>query len=124
MDIQLDSNWDLDLTTDPSDLTLTSENKSIEQHITQRVWTFQGEWFLDLNLGVAWYQAILKKAFNPIEVDAELITAIAETPGVDFIQTFQTTYDGATRELDVSFEAQIDSELVDFSLQFPVEIAG
>lgn len=117
-DIKLDSNWNLDITTDPSDLQTISGSDAISQHCKQRLWTFRGEWFLDTQLGVGYYQAILKKAYDPVEVESEFLIAIANTPGIESIQSLELDLDLSTRELSLTFEAFTDTDLVDFSTTF------
>ena len=124
MDIKLDSNWDLDLTTNPSDLTLVAGNDAIGQHVKQRLWTFRGEWFLDTNLGIGWFQSILKKAFDPVEVETEFIIGITDTPGIESLNYLDLDLNVSTRQLTVEFEGIANNELVDFSLLFPIVTTG
>lgn len=86
------------------DLVLTSRNDAIRQHIVQRIKTFKGEWFLDADLGVPYYQEILKKNPNIQVVSSIFKNVILETPGVLELNSFDLDYDGPTRKLFVNMQ--------------------
>jgi hypothetical protein len=116
MDLKQDSDGDIFLNVD--DLELTSGLDAKSQHLTQRLRTFLGEWFLDLRRGVAYFQQIMIKNPNPAIVDSVLKKEIINTPGI--IQLTSFDLDIATnRELTLSFRALAEEGEINFSEVIP-----
>lgn len=61
---------------------------NIPQHIKQRLLTILGEWFLDLSIGLPWFDEILGKHQDLSQVEALIKTCITETPGVSELVSF------------------------------------
>jgi hypothetical protein len=95
-----------DLATYNGDLVLVDNADAIQQHLIQRLKLFRGEWFLDLDAGVPYFQDILVKNPNPVLVDGVLKDAILETPGVLELSSFSMTYDSTARTLVVAFQVE------------------
>lgn len=74
-----------------------------------------GEWFLNTEEGVPWFQTILGKGSNPVVVDAVLKNAIASTPGTISIDDFTLDLDDATRELSLEYSATVQNGTVEFN---------
>lgn len=116
-DIKLDDNGDLLL--QETDLVLTTGQEAIEQHLTQRLRTFLGEWFLNNTIGVAYFQQIFKKQLDPILVDSILKKEIIETPGISKLVDFDLDI-SSLRVLTLSFRAQtIAGDVINFSEEIP-----
>ena len=71
--------------------------------------TFEEEWYLDPNLGVPYYQDILKKQADLGEVSNIFFTAITDIPGVVEVLTFEFDYDNTTRNYSLDFAVRVDS---------------
>lgn len=112
-DLHLDSSYDLEVV--ENDLVLTDGQEAIRQHVTQRLKTFLGEWFLDDRIGVPYFQEILKKGPNPTIVDSSLKNQIAGTPGVIDIKEFDLDLDNSSRELSLNFRARTIDGTINFS---------
>jgi hypothetical protein len=112
-DLWLDDEGDLVI--ENGDLVLTTGQEAIKQHILQRLKSYRGEWFLNIEDGVPYFQDILKKNPNPRAVDGALKVAIVETPGVTELTSFDLKYDTLTRGLKLSFSCNTISGSVDFS---------
>lgn len=110
---QLDTDGDLDVT--GNELTLTEEAEAIRQHLQVKFQLFLGEWFLDEDVGVPWFQEILIKQPSFIVVQEILKNVILDTPGVIAITRFQFDFDSSTREASLSFECLTEEGLIDFS---------
>lgn len=103
IDLLLDDEGDLVLT---SDLEFSTGLQAVAQGIRIRIQTFKGEWFLDLDHGVPYYQDLLGQKFNEIKARAAFRTAIITAPGVTELTTLGVTFDRQTRALEVSWEVR------------------
>ena len=112
-DLLLENN---DLKFTNGELTLISGGEEIKQRISERLQLFKGEWFLDTTVGVPYFQSILKK--NPVreEVEAFLVQAIAETPGVEEITQFEASF-GTDRKATVNFRVRANNELLELEIE-------
>lgn len=106
-DIALDEDGDLDVST--GDLRLLSDLDAVVQDVTIRLQFFRGEWFLDLDEGVPYYQEILVKNPRLTAISALFSEAILTTPMVTEVNDLALTYDTATRSLVVSCSLVIDT---------------
>lgn len=115
-DIKLDSDGDIFLNI--NDLELTSGLEAKAQHLAQRLNTFLGEWFLDLRVGVAYFQQILIKNPNSAIVDSVLKKEILNTPGILELTSFDLDI-ATNRELTLSFRAITEEGEINFSEVVP-----
>lgn len=105
MDIKLTSDHDLDITS--GDFTLTeTESESLRQRLVIKLLTFQGEWFLNQNEGIPYYQSILGKNRAKETIDTIFKTAILNTPDVISLDSFQSSIDNRTRAYSLSFRVR------------------
>lgn len=98
------NNNDLILTV--GDLTLVTESDQINQAISQALGMFYGEWFLDNRQGIPYIQQIFVKNPNLDIIQALLLNAIQNVPGVVQITSFAFTYNNANRNLGVTLSVQ------------------
>lgn len=96
---------------DKNDLRIT-QNKTefVSQKIENKLSFFLGEWWLNVDLGLPYFQSIFKK--NP---DLNLINSlyIAEINSIDEIEEileFETTFDTALRIFNVNFKVKISTD--------------
>ncbi|HEX5035075.1 MAG TPA: hypothetical protein VFW62_11390 [bacterium] len=108
----LDENGDLETT--GNRLTLTQGREAIRQHLQVKFRLFLGEWFLDRSLGVPYFEKILLKNPNLVEVSDFLKVYILETPGVTGLESFQFAFDLQGRELRLEFRANTIDGPIDF----------
>ena len=94
-DIVVDNTGDLQMT--------SSDDENLSQKIEQRLSTFSGEWFLDVSMGVPYYERILKKNPNFTDVNSILLSVISTTNGVKDVVKFNVTYDTIERDYKVEF---------------------
>lgn len=88
---------------------------AIQQHILQRLRTFQGEWFLDNTVGIPFFQQILVKNPNIGTVNGLFISEIRNTPGVASLTKYGFVVDTPKRRITASFRALTTSGVVDYS---------
>ncbi len=117
MDIQLNDDWDIEPT--GNDLVLVTGADAIKQHLGQRLKTFYGEWFLNMEIGVPYFQQVLKKNPDPVVVDSIFKREIVNTPGILQLTEFDLNIDNATRTLTLTFKALSSEGEIDFSEVIP-----
>lgn len=78
----------------------------LAQKIKQVLRLVKGEWFLDLNLGVPWFEEILVKGPNLEVVRGIFRTKILEIPGITSVPTLLLQVVRPTRVLIVTFVAK------------------
>lgn len=104
-----------DLAITDGSLTLTSGADAIKQHLKQRLRLVRGEYFLDTDRGVPYYETILVKRPNGNLVEGVLKSVILGTPGVIELLTFILDFDAATRKLTLSFSVRSTDGEIDFN---------
>lgn len=87
-----------------TDLSLSTGLDAIAQGIKVRLLTVRGEWRLNLDSGVPYYEDILGQRFDQTRIHAAIREAILSTPGVRDIISLESSFDGATRTLSVAWE--------------------
>ncbi len=73
------------------------------QAVTTRLRLFKGEWFLNLNSGVPWFQEVFVKPARIPQVEQIIRDTILRTEGVAALTSFNLTFDGNIRRLTISF---------------------
>lgn len=110
--------WDLAL--DPLTHQMTGSIVTGDDEIIQRLWLRLnkelGEWFLNVESGLPWYQdgyGILgAKPSRRNDIDLVLRRCIADTDGVSQILYFRSLYAGGTRAYTVNVKALLSSGAV------------
>lgn len=69
-----------------------------------RIQLFKGEWFLNLDAGVPWFQEILGKKFDRALVRQRLLEQVEKVPGVVAVLSLDIEFDVATRSMSVTFK--------------------
>ena len=83
-----------------------SESPATIQAVATRLRLFKGEWFLNINSGVPWYQRVLIKPARLNEIDRIIRNKILQTEGVKRLTSFDINFDSATRKLSVAFTGE------------------
>lgn len=103
---RLDENHDMTFGRGKRNIAGTAE--AVAQRLRCRLLTIRGEWFLDTDAGVPWYQPddsevypIMGRRPNMQYNEAVLKAAILETDGVQTLDSFSLTFDHATRKLTI-----------------------
>lgn len=81
------------------DLQLTTDEQAIAQRVKQALLLFKGEWFLDRDLGVPYYEDILGLKNGVDTVRAIFVNAIRGVDGVKDLTEFNIEFNDATRTL-------------------------
>jgi hypothetical protein len=111
--LQLDSDGDLLVT--KNNLTFTTGQEAIRQHLQARFRFFSGEWFLDETIGVPYFRDILVKKPVFAVVQQILKDTVLDTHGVTELLSFDFNYDQFTREASLEFKCNSIDGPIDFT---------
>lgn len=89
----------------------------VRQKLQTKLRLFLGEWFLDLNVGVPYFQDILKKQVSTNVIASIFKDVILETPGVIELQEFVLDYDNIARDLKLDFTVRSETGSITINLE-------
>lgn len=84
-----------------------SQQDIVAQRLKITLQTFLGEWFLDLDVGLPYFQQILTKVRSKNSIDAIFQQTILEDAGVVELLSYNSTLSSATRGFDLSFTVRV-----------------
>lgn len=113
--LKLDADGDLDFST--GNLQVLAGAEAIVQGVLVRLQFFKGEWFLDLDAGIPYFQSVLVKNPDPNVLQTIFREAILATPGVLALTSLVLTLDRVTRRLTVAFRISTDVGELDASTE-------
>ena len=120
-DLELDSTRNLVVRN--SDLQFVYDGEAIAQAVGVRLRFFEGEWFLNLETGMPYFQEILVKNPNIALIKSYIRETILDTPGINEVADVTLAFNTATRILSVGFKATTDlGELISENLKVEVEV--
>jgi hypothetical protein len=90
-------------------LTLIDGTEEKAQKLRNRLRMFEGEWFLDVRVGVPWFSVVFVKAPDLEVVKRLLRKVILATPGIVSVTELSVEFDRGTRELEYEFTAVDDT---------------
>lgn len=99
-----------DLVIENNDFILTDSQNVVGQRIKQNLLTFLGEWFLDIEVGLPFFEEILGKGKSLARIESLYIRAIGNTEGVQEITEFDLDYNSSNRKLTVTFSVIDDAD--------------
>ena len=109
MDILLNSNThDVVFTNGVGQETTQELRQTVGQRLKVSLLTYQGEWFLDEDLGVPYYQEILGRPRSKQVIDTIFQKTILDDPDVISL---------------LEFESELDSERL-YTMRFKVNVTG
>lgn len=111
LDIALD-NKAHDLLVKDGDIMLIDNAERVAQQIKIQLWTWLGEWFLDITHGVPYLENILVKSPNMAIVRQILIAQIMNVQDVKSVTRLDLVFDKKNRTLEVDFDANTEYGLV------------
>jgi len=101
-------NDDGDEFADKTGLAMTGDLPGIKQQTTLRLGFFKGEWFLDEERGIPWYEEILVKNPNLIRIREIFREAILSVSGNKELTQMNLLLSSYIRRLDLDFRASTD----------------
>lgn len=97
---------DGDLTLALGDFVFVEGSYRVAQAIETTLRTLRGEWFLNLDFGVPYFQNVLgKKMIEQSDFDSIIKAAIVDIEDVNRILEYESSFDHPGREYSVSFKA-------------------
>ena len=105
-DLLLDN--DHDLVISEFDLAITDDDSRLKQKIKQELLSFKGDWFLDVEQGIPYYQEILGQRNSIEAIRSMFIEALRDIDEIADIKDLELNLDAATRILSIKLEV-IDS---------------
>lgn len=95
---------DGDIVIDPNvGLVFVSGIPGVQQLIRIACLMFLGEWFLNLDAGIGWFDYILGENYDPKQATDALTAAILNVPGVEAIQALTITPNPTTRNVVIDY---------------------
>ena len=88
--------------------TVESESEEIAQRLKIKLSWFKGEWFLDENYGIPYFQEIFVKGIDLDDIDDIYRTQIIQEDGVIDLLSYDSDFNSSTRKLEV--QAKYKSE--------------
>jgi len=104
-DIQLDTTHDIVIASN-GELQMLDGARRVAQQIKVTLLAFLGEWFLDVDFGVPYFESILVKTPRWAAINAILRAKIIDVPGVQRVRRLDLDFNHAARHLSVTFEAE------------------
>lgn len=114
MDLKLDI--ENDLAFEGGELVLISGHEAVGQDITTCLKTGRGEWVLDQNVGIPFFEFIFVKNPNRQVINAIIVEAIESRPGIGKVLNMVYDFNPQTRQLrltDISVQLD-DGEVLDY----------
>lgn len=113
IDIKLDAATN-DIVLVDGDFVFTTGGEAVVQALRIALQTIRGEWFLDLEEGVPYYEgdtvtaeeALLGQVFDETKALSAFREAILAVPGVSDILSLGVAFDGTSRRMTVEFRVR------------------
>jgi hypothetical protein len=84
---------------------VVSDRDQVKQNIKIRLLMIQGEWFLNSQIGLPYFEKILVKNPDFSAIDVMIKATIVDTPEVTGITAYSSMFNKTARRLSVSFQA-------------------
>ena len=108
-----------DLLIEDYDLQIIDGLDQTIQELIIRLKFFLGEWFLDIEAGIPYYQDFFIKAPNQIRIESVLKNEILDTPGIIELTSFETEFEDINRKYFVRFGALADEGEFELEVSLP-----
>lgn len=82
-------------------LVMVGDAEAVGQHAKQRLLTYLGEWFLDADVGVPWFQHVFVRPYDEAIAGGVIKRTILRTPGIREIVLFDMHIVGRNRQIDI-----------------------
>jgi hypothetical protein len=106
-----------DLIFSNGDILLVKGLPAVQQQLSLTLKTFLGEWFLDEQIGVPYFQQIFVKRPSVTLIETVFRSAILACPGIAEIDSLKFTLNRESREGRVDFKARTDwGELIESAI--------
>jgi hypothetical protein len=114
-DLLLNANGDLAIVN--GDLQLTNGTQTLEQRIRRALLTFKGEWFLDEDIGIPYWEEILGQKDSIDAIKDVFIDAILKIEGVQELKDLKIKLNNEERGLEMNFTIlDVDNNLIEIEI--------
>ena len=114
MDLEIS---DGEIVIEAGELQFVTGTDAIAQHVATRMRLFKGEWFLDRNIGVPYFDEVMVKTQDAALIAPIFRRVIEETPGIESVDRLDVELDSTTRTLSIEGEATSADGPVDLSVE-------
>jgi hypothetical protein len=108
-----------DLLIEDYDISFVSGVDQIVQNLAFRLRFFLGEWYLDTEAGIPYYQDFFIKAPNQIRVESVLKQEILNTEGIVDLTAFSSDFNSSLRKFSVIFSASTNEGIINLEVEVP-----
>lgn len=108
-----------DLLIENFDISFVSGIDQIVQNLAFRLRFFQGEWYLDIDAGIPYYEDFFIKAPNQIRIESLLKQEIIDTVGVLELTDFSSDFNSSLRRFSVIFSASTNEGIINLEVEVP-----
>ena len=102
-----------DLVLENYDLALVDGNERVRQQMHIHLLTFQGEWYLNTNFGVPYFENVLGKQIDRALIESVIKAEIMKVADVLEITSFEMEIDASVRSLTVEFSVMTTFGVLD-----------
>ena len=102
-----------DLVIEDNNFVFISGSDRLRQNLLTRLRTYLGEWFLNINMGIPYYQDVFKKGLPLAQITGVFKEAIVTTPGVEELLKFDADYTNNNRNLLIDFQVKYGEETIE-----------
>ena len=86
-------------------ISVNQDAEQVAQKVKTKLLFYQGEWFLDITVGVPYFQQVFVKPALIGTIESLIKSQIINTDGVSKLTSFSSNFDKSTRKMSVSFSA-------------------
>ena len=102
-----------DLVLENYDFALVDGNERVRQQMHIHLLTFQGEWYLNTNFGVPYFENVLGKQIDRALIESVIKAEIMKVADVLEITSFEMEIDASVRSLTVEFSVMTTFGVLD-----------
>lgn len=84
-----------------------TQSEIVAQRLKITLYTFLGEWFLDTDVGVPYFQQVFGKVRSKAAIDTVFQNIIAADPGVVEIREFTSSMSAGDRGYSMTFKVRV-----------------
>ena len=114
MNISMDTNNDIYIL--DGELPLVTGLEETRQLTGQVLGSSLGDWFLDLDIGLPYYQTIFQKATSISDIEGIFLDRITSIPSILSLSKFDIEYEPKTRLINITFTAKTTDGILIFNL--------
>ena len=87
-------------------IAVNNDAEQVAQKVKTKLLFYQGEWFLDITVGVPYFQQVFVKPALIGTIESLIKSQIINTEGVKKLTFFKSNFDRKNRKFSVSFSAE------------------